>query len=390
MASIGLEQDELRAKQAKTEEKLIDLQWRGMRENLIFSGIDEPILARGEYENVELTLRNFLRMEMNITEQIPFDRVHRLGMYNREQSRPIIAKFERFRDKGYVRKQAPSTLVNNEHYPVEMENKRKLLYPEVKKARRNAENKVKFVKDRLYINGVEVVVEETENQSGQARGATASDNSESGRRVIYKQRPTIRNDSFQQHVGRGRYKARGRGSYTGAGRDTGNGWFTQQRSAWGMPPPPMNFQKPVRNRYAAISRYESETPRPIQTSGKHQASSPVDSDMNIKKHKECDEIGQRIHVTGNFQEQEPINIDPSDDLSGDDNVRDGTASGITPQTSSDTTGLKMHEGVNDSASLYYGPGNPPSSSATSQIEVTPHDVGLPTDTTARDVGDKNE
>ena len=130
-----------------------------MRENLIFTGIGEPSLARGEYENVELTLRNFLRIKLDITEPIPFDRVHRLGKFNPEQARPIIAKFERFRDKEFVRKQAPRTLVNkpfgvNEHYPVEMENKRKLLYPEVKKARRNTENKVKFVKDRLFVNGV--------------------------------------------------------------------------------------------------------------------------------------------------------------------------------------------------------------------------------------------
>ena len=270
--TLELDQDEMRAKQSKQEEKLIDLQWRGMRENLIFTGIGEPSLARGEYENVELTLRNFLRIEMDITEPIPFDRVHRLGKFNPEQARPIIAKFERFRDKEFVRKQAPRTLVNkpfgvNEHYPVEMENKRKLLYPEVKKARRNTENKVKFVKDRLFVNGVEVVVEETENTNGQSsQGTMNTEKSENGKRVIYKSKPPNRNEPYQRYRGRDRYSARGRESNTGTGRGAG-GWFTQHKSSWGMPVQNRAFETPLRNRYAAISRHENDGAKTIQTSG---------------------------------------------------------------------------------------------------------------------------
>ena len=166
---------------------------------------------------------------MDITEPIPFDRVHRLGKFNPEQARPIIAKFERFRDKEFVRKQAPRTLVNkpfgvNEHYPIEMENKRKLLYLEVKKARRNTENKVKFVKDRLFVNGVEVVVEETENTNGQSsQGIMNTEKSENGKRVIYKSKPPNRNEPYQGYRGRDRYSTRSRESNTGAGRGSGGG-----------------------------------------------------------------------------------------------------------------------------------------------------------------------
>ena len=47
------------------DEKLIELQWRGMQENLIFRGIDKVELPKGVYENVEETLKDFLRQEMN-------------------------------------------------------------------------------------------------------------------------------------------------------------------------------------------------------------------------------------------------------------------------------------------------------------------------------------
>ena len=84
------------------------------------------------------------------------DRIHRLGKYKpgQQYSRLIIAKFERFKDKEFVRQKAPSTLVNesidvNEHCPMEMENKRKLLYPEVKKKEKKKEDKTQKIKCSL-------------------------------------------------------------------------------------------------------------------------------------------------------------------------------------------------------------------------------------------------
>ena len=103
--------DYLEKQQAKSEDKLIDIQWRSMRENLIFTGIDEP---EGVTENVELTLKAFLRDGMKIERPIEFDRVHRLGRYDndRKYPRPIIAKFERFKEKEYVRQTAPDMARN--------------------------------------------------------------------------------------------------------------------------------------------------------------------------------------------------------------------------------------------------------------------------------------
>ena len=158
--------DDLEIQQAKSEDKLIEVQWRSMRENLIFTGIDEPNLHGGENENVELTLKGFLRDGMKIERPIEFDRVHRLGRYDidRKYPRPIIAKFERFKEKEYVRQTAPDALYGTkygvrEQYPQEIEEKRKLLYPEAKKARQNKDNKVRLVRDKLYVNGKEVTME---------------------------------------------------------------------------------------------------------------------------------------------------------------------------------------------------------------------------------------
>ena len=79
---------------------------------------------------------------MGIPDRFPFDRVHMLGAYQNDQPKPmpIIAKFEKFRDKEYVKSKAPTPLRGkhfgiNDHFPKEIENKRKDLYGVMKKAK---------------------------------------------------------------------------------------------------------------------------------------------------------------------------------------------------------------------------------------------------------------
>ena len=62
--------------QATNDEKMVDLQWRNMRENLIFSGIPESQLGRSEYEDCESLIKCFIREQMRVTKEIEFDRVH--------------------------------------------------------------------------------------------------------------------------------------------------------------------------------------------------------------------------------------------------------------------------------------------------------------------------
>ena len=159
MSQLEINNSELKQNQDKLEEKLIDLQWRSMRENLLFVGIEESFV---EKENTEYVLREFLSTNMNITYDIPFDRVHRLGRYDptKHYPRPIIAKFERFRDRERVRLAAPRTLEGTnygvrEHFPAEIENKRRELYPVMRRYKQDKQNKVVLVRDKLYVNDVQ-------------------------------------------------------------------------------------------------------------------------------------------------------------------------------------------------------------------------------------------
>ena len=125
------------------KEDFLDTKTRQMCENLIFTGIDEAILNRGEVENCEATLRNHLAEKMGIFDDIQFDRVHRLGRYKRNSyPRPIIAKFHNFKIKEMVKQKAPDTLKNTkygvrEQCPEEYERRRKVLYPTMKSAKQD-------------------------------------------------------------------------------------------------------------------------------------------------------------------------------------------------------------------------------------------------------------
>ena len=159
---------ELDDKISMIDEKLLDVQWRSMRENLIFSGIDETISRAGDFEDCEGRIRSFIREVMGISKLIDFDRVHRLGRFRPGQSRPrpIVAKFTFYRDKEYVRQEAPKVLIGtgysvNEQFPQEIETRRKVLYPVAKSARQNQSNKVRLVRDKLYINGQLYLPEQT-------------------------------------------------------------------------------------------------------------------------------------------------------------------------------------------------------------------------------------
>ena len=169
---MQVEQEALGEQQSKSESRIIDLQCRSMRDNLLFTGIEEPELQEKEFEDTENTLNQFLAREMNISRAIPFHRVHRLGPVDRNQSYPrhIIAKFEHFKDRESVRRAAPKTLKNKpfgvrEQFPKEIEDKRKKLYPQMKIAKRDERNKVKLIKDKLYINNVEYVPSDSEDSN---------------------------------------------------------------------------------------------------------------------------------------------------------------------------------------------------------------------------------
>ena len=161
---LQIKQRNVKAAITKAESSITDIQCKSMRDNLIFTGIREQECAQREFEDTERALQNFLKHEMKIEKPIQFRSVHKINNTDRniDYPRPIIAKFERPKDREYVRMLAPKTFTDKpfgvrEQFPKVIEEKRKLLYPEMKRARKNKDNKVRLVRDRLFINDIECV-----------------------------------------------------------------------------------------------------------------------------------------------------------------------------------------------------------------------------------------
>lgn len=300
--------NELRTQQTMNEEKLTDLQWRGMRENLIFTGIKEPNLPRGEYEHTEATLKTFLRDEMNIEKDIAFDRVHRLGKFDRLQKypRPIIAKFERFKDKESVRLAAPRTLNGKnfgvrEQFPVEIEEKRKLLYPEAKKLRRNQTNNVRLVKDKLYLNGRDVTTESMQQTL-------------KNRETQWQYRQPQNNRQYQsfqpdKEPVRQQFQRENTSFYAQRNREQ-HAWSTPRSSQRSEHSRVRDPELPVSNMYNALQDEISDlsgTRRP--TGGKKKAVSPLERDVIFKRQREQNEASNET-IT---EENTPMDMQTTDD-----------------------------------------------------------------------------
>ncbi|MCW4343356.1 MAG: hypothetical protein N0E48_08350, partial [Candidatus Thiodiazotropha endolucinida] len=147
-----------------------------MQTNLVFYGLAEA--PKGDTENCEHKLRDFLRNELDFDDQetvnnIVFDRVHRLGRPRRDQDanpRPIVARFERYRDRELIREAGKRLNDKNngynirEQFPQEIEIRRKQLYPVMRHYLRDRNNRVVLVRDKLYING-ELYKREEESQN---------------------------------------------------------------------------------------------------------------------------------------------------------------------------------------------------------------------------------
>lgn len=160
------EMSKLENKHSKMSEDLLEIKCRAMQENLLFFGIAEA--PKGENDNSEMKLRDFLETELGEPDKIQtikFDRVHRLGRpqfdssIGRIKCRPIVAKFENYTDREYVRKAGIELNKRRcgysirEHFPPEIEERRKLLYPVMRHYAKDDTNRVKLIRDKLYING---------------------------------------------------------------------------------------------------------------------------------------------------------------------------------------------------------------------------------------------
>ena len=165
LSNLKSENSYLKQNCENLKEELLELKARSMQENLLFFGLAEP--PRGFPDETESKLRDFLKHELSgidpgRIDTIVFDRVHRLGRPKRDpenNSRPIVAKFERYIDRELIRKagidlnRRRNGYSIREQFPPEIEERRKPLYPVMRRYLENDQNKVSLVRDKLYING---------------------------------------------------------------------------------------------------------------------------------------------------------------------------------------------------------------------------------------------
>ncbi|EDO32578.1 predicted protein [Nematostella vectensis] len=151
---MALEQrmKELEAKSKSDHAELLDLRTRSMRNNLLLFNIPEK-----DGENPHEVLVNTMKVEMKLqnVDAVELERVHRIGN-SKTSSRPLVAKFLRFQDRERVGKNAHALKGTNigiaEQFPKEIAHERKVLYPIMKKAKKDG-HKVHMVLEKLYING---------------------------------------------------------------------------------------------------------------------------------------------------------------------------------------------------------------------------------------------
>ena len=164
------ENESMKVSQAKTEErvetlerernalrdKVIDLQARSMRDNLLFFNMPE-----NKDENTTEMIHEILETKLGIEDaraKVKIDRSHRIGKKRagNNKPRPIVVKFNWHQDKEFVRinaRKLKGTKIGvAEQFPEEIESVRKTLYPELKKAKAEGKKAV-MVRDKLYIEG---------------------------------------------------------------------------------------------------------------------------------------------------------------------------------------------------------------------------------------------
>ena len=166
---------ELKRLNSELKEEMLDMKSRNMRDNLLFTNIDE---AENERNDTEDVLSDWLEKYMGIT-NISFERVHRLQnkpMKQGEDKKPhtIVAKFTFFKDRERVRKSGRrlkgTKFGMHEQFPKEVEQRRQPLYPLLRQARRD-KKRATIVKDRLFVDGKEVFAR---SENGAARSSSSA------------------------------------------------------------------------------------------------------------------------------------------------------------------------------------------------------------------------
>lgn len=166
-ASLRTEVNHLRTLTAKlqqdsheTQNQILDLQCRSMRDNFIIHGLPEQ--QKETYQMSEKLVKSFLKtnlkMEESVVQHIQLARAHRLGQLREgaSRSRPIVAKLLDPRYKpvimGRTKELRGTGLTLTDQFPPEIMRRRKLLQQALTKAR-SVGKKARLITDKFYIDG---------------------------------------------------------------------------------------------------------------------------------------------------------------------------------------------------------------------------------------------
>ncbi|KAM9753660.1 uncharacterized protein ACNS7B_006879 [Menidia menidia] len=141
----------------KIKETILDLQARSMRDNIVVAGIPEQ-----QDEDPELVIKSFIQTHLKLPEDtvknISFHRVHRLGgkRPDARRPRPIVAKFEHFKQKVLVRSRGRelrgTDFSINDQFPKEILDRRRVLFP-IRKRFIEGGSRAVIAVDKLFVNG---------------------------------------------------------------------------------------------------------------------------------------------------------------------------------------------------------------------------------------------
>ena len=140
-------------------EKLLDLESRSMRENLMFCGLPESTP-----DNCEQLVKDPIRNTLNIDHtDITLDRVHKIGNERAQKPRPIVAKFHRYADRDMIRNKAYETECKEKlkddsqgvgiQWPQQTRAARKAFYTYTKEEEAKGK-RVRITGNKLYVNNV--------------------------------------------------------------------------------------------------------------------------------------------------------------------------------------------------------------------------------------------
>jgi regulator of replication initiation timing len=147
----------LQTKISQQDKELTDLKSRSMRDNIVIKGVPEDDNEKWEETKDKLLKVLKDKMKMPSVARVDIERAHRSGAKSNGKTRPIIAKLSpQTRDAifGYVRNLKDHADIKiQEQIPPEVQEKRNRLWPNFQEAKSDRANQVKWIGDKLMING---------------------------------------------------------------------------------------------------------------------------------------------------------------------------------------------------------------------------------------------